>query len=41
MTYIIAAFMEFTYAGHLRNLGMGIVAIGIIMVARRTKDILR
>ncbi len=40
MSYIISAFVEFTYAGYLRNLGMGIVAIGIIMVARRTKDIL-
>ncbi|MCK5216975.1 MAG: hypothetical protein KAJ93_04275 [Methanosarcinales archaeon] len=40
MTYIITALTGFTYAGYLRNLGMGIVAIGIIMVARRTKDIL-
>jgi hypothetical protein len=40
MTYILAALTGFTYAGYLRNLGMGIVAIGIIMVARRTKDIL-
>jgi len=40
MTYILAAFVEFTYAGIFRNIGMGIVAIGIIMLARRTKDIL-
>ncbi|KAF5425487.1 MAG: hypothetical protein C5S41_03845 [Candidatus Methanomarinus sp.] len=40
MTYIITALTGFTYASYLRNLGMGIVAIGIIMVARRTKDIL-
>jgi hypothetical protein len=40
MTYIITALTGFTYTGYLRNLGMGIVAIGIIMVARRTKDIL-
>lgn len=40
MTYIITALTGFTYAGYLRNFGMGIVAIGIIMVARRTKDIL-
>jgi len=40
MTYITTALIGFSYAGYLRNLGMGIVAIGIIMVARRTKDIL-
>ncbi len=27
-------------AGLLRNLGMGIVAIGILMLAKRTKDIM-
>jgi len=40
MGYIFAAFAENPYAGIFRNLGMGIVAIGIIMLARRTKQIL-
>jgi hypothetical protein len=29
-----------SYAGIFRNLGMAIVAVGIIMLARRTKNIL-
>ena len=40
MTYIIAALAELPYTSILRNLGMGIVAVGIIMLARRTKNIL-
>ena len=40
MGYIFAAFANISYAPIFRNLGMGIVAIGIIMLARRTKDIL-
>ena len=39
MMYILTALAEIE-AGILRNLGMGIVAVGIIMLARRTKDIL-
>ena len=38
--YILTAFLGISDAGILRNLGMGIVAIGIIMLARRTKNIL-
>jgi len=40
MVYLLAAFAEISDGGILRNLGMGIVAIGIIMLARRTKQIL-
>jgi hypothetical protein len=40
MGYIFAAFVDNPYAPIFRNLGMGIVAIGIIMLARRTKQIL-
>lgn len=28
------------YAGMIRNLGMGIVAVGILMLARRTREIM-
>ncbi|MCK4937930.1 MAG: hypothetical protein KAR85_04950 [Methanosarcinales archaeon] len=38
--YILTAFFGIFDAGILRNIGMGIVGIGIIMLARRTKDIL-
>jgi len=38
--YIFATFADYSYAGIFRNLGMGIVAIGIFMLAKRTKDIL-
>ena len=38
--YILIAFFGISDAGIFRNLGMGIVAIGIIMLARRTKNIL-
>jgi len=40
MMYIFATFADYSYAGIFRNLGMGIVAIGIFMLAKRTKDIL-
>ncbi|MDF1557837.1 MAG: hypothetical protein P1P80_06635 [ANME-2 cluster archaeon] len=40
MAYIFATFAQIPYAGVFRNLGMGIVALGIIMLARRTKNIL-
>ena len=38
--YILAALEDVPYAGYIRNLGMAIVGIGIIMLARRTKNIL-
>lgn len=38
--YILVALAEIPYAGMLRNLGMGIVAIGILMLAKRTKTIM-
>lgn len=40
--YILVALADipFPYAGVLRNLGMGIVAIGIMMLAKRTKEIM-
>jgi hypothetical protein len=38
--YILTSFFGISYAGIFRNFGMGIVAIGIIMLARRTKNIL-
>ena len=38
--YIVVAIDELPFAGILRNLGMGIVAIGILMLARRTKEIM-
>jgi hypothetical protein len=40
MGYIFAAFADISDRGIFRNLGMGIVAIGIILLARRTKQIL-
>lgn len=40
MLYILATFADYAYAGIFRNLGMGIVSIGIFMLAKRTKDIL-
>ncbi|HUW66968.1 MAG TPA: hypothetical protein VMW20_02865 [Candidatus Nanoarchaeia archaeon] len=39
MMYIFATFADYD-AGIFRNLGMGIVAIGIFLLAKRTKDIL-
>jgi len=39
-TYIVVALAEIPYAGILRNLGMGIVAVGILMIAKRTKEIM-
>ncbi len=38
--YIVVALTETPCAGLLRNLGMGIVAIGILMLAKRTKEIM-
>jgi len=38
--YILIALSEIPYAGMLRNLGMGIVAVGILMLAKRTKTIM-
>ena len=38
--YILVALAEIPYAGMLRNLGMGIVAVGILMLAKRTKKIM-
>jgi len=38
--YILIALEEIPYAGMLRNLGMGIVAIGILMLAKRMQDIM-
>ncbi len=38
--YILIALAEIPYAGMLRNLGMGIVAIGILMLAKRMQDIM-
>jgi len=39
-TYIVVALAEIPYAGMLRNLGMGVVAVGILMLAKRTKTIM-
>ena len=43
-TYIVVVLAEIPYAdvlsGILRNLGMGIVAVGILMLAKRTKAIM-
>ncbi len=39
-TYIVVALAGIPYAGMLRNLGMGIVAVGILMLAKRTKEIM-
>ncbi len=43
-TYIVVVLAEIPYAeilaGILRNLGMGVVAIGILMLAKRTKQIM-
>ncbi|RLG31105.1 hypothetical protein DRO03_02285 [Methanosarcinales archaeon] len=42
--YIVVALAEIPYAdmlsGTLRNIGMGIVAVGILMLAKRTKEIM-
>ncbi len=42
--YIVVALAEIPYAGMLtgilRNFGMGIVAVGILMLAKRTKTIM-
>ena len=38
--YIVVALAEIPYAGILRNLGMGVVAVGILMIAKRTKEIM-
>ncbi len=39
--YIAIMFVDILpYAGMLRNLGMGIVAVGILMIAKRTKEIM-
>ena len=38
--YILIALVEIPYAGMVRNLGMGIVAVGILMLARRTREIM-
>ena len=38
--YIVIALVDIPYAGMLRNLGMGIVAVGILMLAKRTKEIM-
>ncbi|MEA1894988.1 MAG: hypothetical protein U9N36_07285 [Euryarchaeota archaeon] len=42
--YIVVVLAEIPYAdmlsGILRNLGMGIVAVGILMIAKRTKEIM-
>ena len=40
-TYIVIVFVDILpYVGMLRNLGMGIVAVGILMLAKRTKEIM-
>ncbi|MEA1869186.1 MAG: hypothetical protein U9N09_03415 [Euryarchaeota archaeon] len=43
-TYIVVVLAEIQYAdvlsGILRNLGMGVVAVGILMLAKRTKEIM-
>ena len=43
-TYIVVVLTDVPYAemlsGMLRNLGMGIVAVGILMIAKRTKEIM-
>ncbi|NOQ33218.1 MAG: hypothetical protein GQ567_03335 [Methanosarcinales archaeon] len=40
-TYIVVALVDILpYAGMLRNLGMGIVAVGILMLAKRMKEIM-
>ncbi len=39
--YIVVALADILpYAGMLRNLGMGVVAVGILMLAKRTKEIM-
>ncbi len=38
--YIVIALVDIPYAGMLRNLGMGVVAVGILMLAKRTKEIM-
>ncbi len=38
--YIVIALVDIPYAGMLRNLGMGIVAVGILMLAKRMKMIM-
>ncbi|PXF61578.1 MAG: hypothetical protein C4B59_03240 [Candidatus Methanogaster sp.] len=42
--YIVVVLAEIPYAdtlsGILRNFGMGIVAVGILMIAKRTKEIM-
>jgi hypothetical protein len=38
--YIVVALADIQYSGMLRNLGMGIVAVGILMLAKRTKKIM-
>jgi len=38
--YIVIALVDIPYAGMLRNLGMGIVAVGILMLAKRMKEIM-
>ena len=38
--YIVIALVDIPYAGMLRNLGMGIVAVGILMFAKRMKMIM-
>lgn len=38
--YIVVALADIQYCGMLRNLGMGIVAVGILMLAKRTKTIM-
>ena len=39
--YIVVALVDILpYAGMLRNLGMGIVAVGILMLAKRMKEIM-
>ncbi len=38
--YILVALAEIPYAGMLRNLGMGVVAVGILMLAKRMKTIM-
>lgn len=38
--YIVIALADIPYAGMLRNLGMGVVAVGILMFAKRMKEIM-
>ncbi len=38
--YIVIALVDVPYAGMLRNLGMGVVAVGILMLAKRMKAIM-